>query len=123
MNSEQLREAYKLANEREKTSFFPTSGGVSEHKSVVPLDYQSKKRFAGSHFKEYCAANSGSVDEWCNMFALSNQGADFNRTKLNQELETQRGAQAAQEATNAEQPNTIGVVDTVPNTREQETEA
>ena len=72
MNSEQLREAYKLANEREKASFFPTTGGVSEHKSVIPLDYQSKQRFAGTHFKDYCGANAGTVDEWMGMFSNCN---------------------------------------------------
>ena len=123
MNSEQLREAYKLANEREKTSFFPTTGGVSEHKSVIPLDYQSKQRFAGTHFKDYCGANAGTVDEWMGMFSNCNEGADFNRTKLQKEVETQRGAQYAQESGRAEQPNTIEVADAAPATQEQQTEA
>ena len=123
MNREQLREAYKLANEREKTSFFPTTGGVSEHKSVVPLDYQSKQRFAGTHFKDYCSANAGTVDEWMSMFSNCNEGADFNRTKLQKEVETQRGAQYAQESGRAEQPNTIEVADAAPATQEQQTEA
>ena len=122
-NSEQLREAYKLANEREKTSFFPTTGGVSEHKSVVPLDYQSKQRFAGTHFKDYCGANAGTVDEWMGMFSNCNEGADFNRTKLQKEVETQRGAQYAQESGRAEQPNTLEVADAAPATQEQQTEA
>ena len=123
MNSEQLREAYKLANEREKTSFFPTTGGVSEHKSVIPLDYQSKQRFAGTHFKDYCAANSGTVDEWVSLFGDNNYGADFNRTKLQKEVEVQQGKQLAQEATNTQQPNTIEVADAAPTTQEQQTEA
>ena len=123
MNSEQLREAYKLANEREKTSFFPTTGGVSEHKSVIPLDYQSKQRFAGTHFKDYCAANSGTVDEWVSLFGDNNYGADFNRTKLQKEVEVQQGKQLAQEATNTQQPNTIEVADAAPATQEQQTEA
>ena len=123
MNSEQLREAYKLANEREKASFFPTTGGVSEHKSVIPLDYQSKQRFAGTHFKDYCAANSGTVDEWVSLFGDNNYGADFNRTKLQKEVEVQQGKQLAQEATNTQQPNTIEVADAAPATQEQQTEA
>ena len=123
MNSEQLREAYKLANEREKTSFFPTTGGVSEHKSVVPLDYQSKQRFAGTHFKDYCGANAGTVDEWMGMFSNCNEGADFNRTKLQKEVEVQQGKQLAQEATNTQQPNTIEVAGAAPATQEQQTEA
>ena len=122
-NSEQLREAYKLANEREKASFFPTTGGVSEHKSVIPLDYQSKQRFAGTHFKDYCAANSGTVDEWVSLFGDNNYGADFNRTKLQKEVEVQQGKQLAQEATNTQQPNTIEVADAAPATQEQQTEA
>ena len=122
-NSEQLREAYKLANEREKASFFPTTGGVSEHKSIIPLDYQSKQRFAGTHFKDYCAANSGTVDEWVSLFGDNNYGADFNRTKLQKEVEVQQGKQLAQEATNTQQPNTIEVADAAPATQEQQTEA
>ena len=122
-NGEQLREAYKLANEREKASFFPTTGGVSEHKSVIPLDYQSKQRFAGTHFKDYCAANSGTVDEWVGLFGDNNYGGNFNRTKLQKEVEVQRGAQYAQESGRAEQPNTIEVADAAPVTQEQQTEA
>jgi len=57
------------------------------------------------------------------MFSSCNEGAEFNRTKLQKEVETQRGAQYAQESGRAEQPNTIEVADAAPTTQEQQTEA
>lgn len=87
-----IQDGNRLKDElKSNPSTFGSDGGVSKPQARS-LDKSSPTRMAGEMGARYLAmvsdpSEAERTDQWMEMFGQSNQGAEFNQSKLNQAMQ------------------------------------